>query len=288
MGSNTVTDLTFFVDLDSPITLPAVATEGNGTTIYSLTPVLPAALTYATDTRVISGVPTGGPQSATVFTYTATDRDGDAVEQTFSVTVYPRIAIPSIGVQNISANRQITIALPTASGGSGSYSYDVPDLPPGLSFDSSSGTPQFFGIPTTIGETTLTYTVRDNIPPEEASLIFTIVVEEDLQPEFESDQMVDDLIFVLRDSVSLTLSGATGGNGPITYSLSSGVLPAGLIFSAPAQTIEGMPTTVAAATEITYRATDRDGDLFEQTFTITVIPSDLGYSNPSGWKQQRE
>ena len=274
-GSNTVPNLTFFVGLDSPVTLTEAASQGNGATSYSLTPALPAALTYDADMRVIRGFP-DSPQSATLFTYTATDRDGDAVDLTFSVTVYPQIVIPPIGVRNISVGRQITIALPTALGGSGGYSYAVSALPDGLSFDSSPSTPQILGTATTTEVTTLTYTVRDTIPPEEASLIFTIAVETDTVPSF--DVTIADQTYVLGVPVPVgtILSEAVSGNGDIVYAIEAAsggdAPPGGLSFDPLNRTISGTPAAAMSETRYVYRATDRDGDDDTTEFSITVIP----------------
>ena len=53
-------------------TLPAVATDGNGDgdTIYVLTPALPAGLTFDAATRELSGTPTVAAM-ATTYTYIA-------------------------------------------------------------------------------------------------------------------------------------------------------------------------------------------------------------------------
>ena len=72
------------------ITLP-VATGGNGAITYTLTPALPAGLTYTAADRTIIGNPTA-TATATMFTYTAADGDdntdaGDTATLTFSITV---------------------------------------------------------------------------------------------------------------------------------------------------------------------------------------------------------
>ena len=74
------------------ITLPA-ATGGDGTLTYSLSPALPAGLTFDASNLQLTGTPTTA-QTATDYTYTATDDDGtpeatddDTVSITFSITV---------------------------------------------------------------------------------------------------------------------------------------------------------------------------------------------------------
>ena len=68
--------------------LPA-ATGGDGVLTYTISPDLPAGLTFEPATRVLSGTPTEA-QSATLYTYTATDSDtvnADSASLTFRITV---------------------------------------------------------------------------------------------------------------------------------------------------------------------------------------------------------
>ena len=66
-------------------TLPA-ATSGDGELTYTLSPDLPAGLTFDPETRLLSGIPTVA-QPATLYTYTVTDsdtEDPDSASLTFS------------------------------------------------------------------------------------------------------------------------------------------------------------------------------------------------------------
>ena len=67
------------------------ASGGNGALTYTLTPALPAGLSFDAATRTLSGTPTAEAEQAT-YTYTAADADnntasGDAPSLTFSITV---------------------------------------------------------------------------------------------------------------------------------------------------------------------------------------------------------
>ena len=69
-------------------TLPE-ASGGDGALTYSISPPLPAGLTFDAATRVLSGTPTT-PQAAILYTYTATDGDAeepDSASLTFRITV---------------------------------------------------------------------------------------------------------------------------------------------------------------------------------------------------------
>ena len=66
------------------------ATGGNGALTYTLTPELPAGLSFDAETRVVSGTPTEG-SPPTLYTLTAKDEDGDTATQTMTLSV----AVPS-------------------------------------------------------------------------------------------------------------------------------------------------------------------------------------------------
>ncbi len=65
---------------------------------------------------------------------------------------------------------------------------------------------------------------------------------------------------------------AAGGSGPLTYQVSSGIVPAGLSFSAATGVLSGTPTAVGTYT-FTVSATDAAtmATTTSQTFTLTVI-----------------
>ncbi len=67
------------------LTLPA-ASGGDGGLTYALTPAPPAGVSFSAATRVLSGTP-AALQSATAYSYTATDADGDAATLAFTITV---------------------------------------------------------------------------------------------------------------------------------------------------------------------------------------------------------
>ena len=267
-----IDDLLLTQDLEiSPITLPG-ASGGDGTVDYSLTPDLPAGLTFDSATRMLSGTPST-VQAAMEYTYAATDQDGDAAELTFTITVEsdlaPSFAGSSIESQMYVENTAIeTVILPEASGGNGSMAYAVtPELPAGLSFDAAtrtlSGTPN-----TTQSAMEYVYTASDQ-DGDTAELTFTIAVEADQMPTFV-DASVANLVFTQGVAIdALTLPAASGGNGGITYSVTPD-LPAELSFDATTRTVSGTPTAAQPSSEYNYVATDRDGDTAELTFSITV------------------
>ena len=85
-GSNTISDQVWTEDLViTSLTLPE-ATGGNGTLTYSISPALPAGLSFNTTTRVLSGTP-DATQGETTYTYRVSDRNNNTVTLTFTITV---------------------------------------------------------------------------------------------------------------------------------------------------------------------------------------------------------
>ena len=249
----------------TPLTLP-VATGGNGAITYTLTP--PAGLSFDPATRVLTGTPTTAATMAG-YAYTAADSDatvGSSDEATLTLTITieantpPAFSVTSLTDQSYLQGSLITpLTLPVASGGNGAITYTLTP-PPGLVFDAA--TRVLSGAPTTAaGATMYTYTAGDTdgsaAGTDEVSLMFSITVEADTAPTFGG--ATDDARTYTAGLLiePLTLPVATGGNGAITYTLTTP--PVGLTFDAATRVLSGTPTTVAAATDLAYRAGDSDG-----------------------------
>ena len=261
-------------------TLPA-ATGGDGVLTYSITPDLPAGLTFDPATRELSGTPSEA-QAAILYTYRATDSDAanpDSASLVFEITVnedpVPVFETDSIAGKVYDQNLPIdSETLPAATGGDGVLTYAItPDLPAGLAFDGA--TRLLSGTPSEAQAATLyTYTATDSdaLHPDSASLEFRITVNEDPVPVFETSSIADRSYERGAAIDGETLPGAHSGNGPLTYTLSPD-LPAGLAFDAATRRLAGTPTQAQAATLYTYTATDSDPigpDSVSLTFHITV------------------
>ena len=257
------------------ITLPAVP-EGSGTPPYkySITPELPAGLTFDAETRTISGTPTAAA-AATEYTYTVTDNAGASASQPlFKIEVQAGAPIELSDAYSYEVGEAIEpVTLPAVTGGTGSLTYSLsPELPAGLTFDAETRT--ISGTPTAIAAATVyTYTVTDEAGASASQPLFSIEVQPStIGPP--SDQTYE----VGWAIESLVLPLVTGGTGSLTYSLSPDP-PAGLVFDPDTRTLSGTPTAVAAATVYTYTVTDEAGASASQPFTIEVVLPPLDAPN---------
>ena len=83
-------------------------------------------------------------------------------------------------------------------------------------------------------------------------------------------ETITDQTYTVSDTVALTLPTIGIGRPPLTYTLTP--IPDGLTFDPAARTLTGTPTTPTVAA-LTYTVTDANGDMAEQSFTVTVFSS---------------
>ena len=107
----------------------------------------------------------------------------------------------------------------------------------------------------------------------------TTNMPEGTQPSFTTSSGPGNQSYEVGTAIdTLTLPEASGGDGTLTYSLSPEV--PGLSFNATTRQLTGTPST-AASYNMTYTATDADGDTDSLSFSITVDESDE-VSDPTG------
>ena len=280
----------------TPVELP-VATGGNERGIfgrssditYTITPVLPAGLTFAApanagDPPTITGTPQTLQATATTHTYRAADEDANTADDDtatldFTITINmapPPADVPpafaddaSIGDQTYAAGTAIAeLTLPIATGGNAPLIYGLAPtagqglsgLPDGLSFDGMtrilSGTPA-------IGQaaTGYTYTVTDADTNTEATdedtIEFMITIS---GPLTFGDQPFPDPVITVGKAFSITLPAATGGVLPLTYNLPlvrSGLYP-GVVFDPATRVVSGTQATspTGGSLPLGYTVTD--------------------------------
>ena len=259
------------------LTLPP-ATGGNGTLTYSLEPV-PPGLLFSEFLRFLAGAPsTAGTYEVEyrVEDADANTADSDAdtlsftivVEETTSPDTAPSFT-GTVADQTYTKGEAIRpLTLPSASGGEGTLTYSLQPVPPGLTFDGAARV--LSGTPTVAGRYRMTYTVEDE-DTDSAVLTFAIRVNEqpvsDTEPSFGAQGIANQTYTVGTTITPLVLPAATGGDSPLTYSLTPTV--PGLEFVATTRTLRGTPST-AGTHSMTYHVRDRDGDAAMLTFAIRV------------------
>ena len=220
--------------------------------------------------RVQDGDANTDPADAATLSFTIAVREPDTAPG-FSATVAD---------QTYTVGDAVSLTLPPATGGKSPLTYSLTPEIPGLMFDAESR--ELSGAPTMADTYAMTYTVVDaagNMEESDAAtLTFTISVHPDTAPSFSGT--VPDQTYTEGDSVSLTLPPASGGNGPLTYSLTPEI--PGLMFDAAARELSGTARLVDTYT-MTYLVVDADGNMDESdaatlAFSITVQPTEPPYS----------
>ena len=299
-GTVTIPALIYTVDAAVNLTLP-VAASGIGTPplTYTLTPALPAGLTWNAADRSIIGTPTAAVAGMD-YTYTVADGDmntdpTDTASLTFSITVNTEeqdtapTFTDTIDDLTFVVDVAITpLTFPAAIGGNGALQYGFAP-PPGLNFD--TGTRVLSGTPTALQSPTIVvYQVFDtdgNPAGTDADSIefrIAVVARADNQvPAFADGASIADQRYIVGiPLVPLTLPEASGGDGTHTHSLRhtginptvitdlSTVIP-GLTLDTAARTITGTPTMAASSINYTWNAEDMDGDLATLLIGVTVV-----------------
>jgi len=245
---------------------PVTGSGGTGTLSYSVSPALPAGLSYSTSTGAITGTPTA-TSAATSYTVTVTDQNGATATASFTLTVNPKVtATQAIASKSLTVNTAATPFTPvTGSGGTGTLSYSVsPVLPAGLSLNSSTGA--ITGTPTTASAaTSYTVTVTDQNGAT-ATASFTLTVN----PAVTATQAIASKSLTVNTAATpFTPVTGSGGTAPLSYSISP-ALPAGLSINSSTGAITGTPTVVSAVTSYTVTVTDANSATATASFSLTV------------------
>jgi hypothetical protein len=146
------------------------------------------------------------------------------------------------------------------TGGLGSYSWAVTDVPEGLTFDPTSHV--LSGMPSVPGLSTVKVTVTDGAASLTQDLLLKLHIAERVAISTTKLKAA-----TVGQAYALKLK-ASGGVKPLKWR-SLGKLPAGIQLNARSGALVGTPTK-AGKLEVTIRVTDALRASFTQTFTITV------------------
>ena len=268
-GDATIPDQAWTRNTAISVLILPTATGGDGELAYSLSPALPAGVARAADTREVAGTPTVA-MDETVYTWTATDEDGDEATLAFRISVAedrgPAFDPDTFAAQVYVRGREVApVVLPAATGGDGALAYRLtPELPAGLSFDETLRT--ISGTPTAAADEaryTLTATDEDG---DEATLTFTIAVWMPITLTLENAEAVtegEEAVFFVR------LAPPPPGAMTLTYVTIPGSASAGVDYTHTA----GRSLTVAAGqaeVKITVPTIDDMAVEIDEMFSLSV------------------
>ena len=275
----------------SPATLPnpvvataysqaITASGGAGPYTYAITAgSLPAGLTLSSG-GTLSGTATAG--GTFNFTIKATDANGFSSSGVYAIVVgSPTLSItPSSGSLNATLSQAFSQVF-AGSGGTAPYHYGISintgTLPTGLAFNAATGT--LAGTPTTAGTVNFTITATDSSTgagPFSTSGTYTLPA---VAPTISVSPAT--LPSPAIATAYSQLVSASGGTAPYAYTVTTGVLPAGLSLNGSTGAIAGTP--MAGGTfSFTVTATDANGysgtrnlGLSIAATAITVSPGSL-------------
>ena len=250
-----------------PMTAVSPTSSGGPVASWSISPALPAGLTFNNSTGAVGGTPSA-VSSSTSYTVTATNAGGTG---TATLTIQVNDIAPSSVAYNptfitLAKDSAMTAATPSSGTGGAVDSWSIsPALPAGLSMDNTTGT--ISGTPTVTSNAT-TYTVTATNTGGSATTTVTILIN-DAAP---TGITYSPSSFTLTNGVAMTTVIPTSSGGNVTSWSISPALPAGLSFSTSNGSISGTPTAVASSTNYTITATNAGGS---GTATVTIQVNDL-------------
>ena len=239
--------------------IPAV-TGGIGPYTYSAPAAsLPPGLTFNPTTREITGTPTlAGTYTIPV---TVTDGDGKTITTNYTLVVGNPLVLPPATLADGNVNVGYTSQpIPSATGGTGPYTYVATNLPSGLNFDPI--TRIISGTPTQSGLYSVTVTVTDNAGTKASNSYALRVIGALSLPTMALADGTVGTVYTEQ-----TLPEVTGGTGPYTYT--SANVPSGLNFDPVTRKLTGTPTQGGTFT-LSVTAKDAANNSTTTDFTVKV------------------
>ena len=256
----------------------ALAVAG-GTSPYSWSATgLPAGLAINSSSGAISGTTTATGTATVAVTVTDSSIPQQTATKSYSLTVQSSAGALTITTTSLPTGQ---VGSPyfqtlTATGGLSPYTWSIVSgrLPFGLSLNPSTGV--IGGTPTSARTTLVTFQVADSsTPPLTATVTLTVSVAAPGPVSIATTSLPNGTVGV---PYSQTLT-ATGGQSPYTWSLASGVLPAGLTLETSTGTIGGTPSPAVTNVRAIFAVTDSSTPPQTATATLTLT-IDAGSSAP--------
>lgn len=265
-----------FFSVGQPLTYATVAASeliGNESGVFTVTPSLPAGMTFNPNTGVISGTPSNLQASAN-YTICYTNACGTSCR---IITLTPSNSSCPLNVSyspyrnNLTKNRNVSL-VPTITAGVPTTFSVTPNLPAGLSLNSTNGI--ITGSPTVLSAANSYFVVANN-----AICVDTAVVNIRISPETPTIAYAPKTrTLAINQTVAPFTPIITGDSVIVTI---SPALPAGLSINPFTGEISGTPTTSQALTAYTVTASNSSGtgtDIITLAIESATCPLAISYS----------
>ena len=245
------------------------ATGGTGAYTWSISSgSLPAGLSLAASTGIVSGKPTGSGN----FSFGVTVKDSGSPAQSASGTVTISVAAAGAALSITTTtlpggvpNQTYSTTL-SADGGTSPYTWSLTTgtLPAGLSLAASTGV--ISGKPTASGTSSLTFSVSDSSSPVQTKTVSLSLVVAPVALTITTTSLPGGT----SGSSYSNLLAASGGTTPYTWSISAGSLPAGLALGSSTGLISGTPTATGTSS-FTVKVTDSSSPALTKTLKLSIV-----------------
>ena len=267
------------------ITPIAPTASGGPVASWSISPALPAGLTFNATTGEINGTPTA-VSPLTTYTVTATNAGGSG---TTTLTIEVNDVAPAISytpddlqMTKNTASSNLPLA-PTITGSGAVVSWSItPSLPSGLAFNTADGT--ISGTPTQLITRTMFTITGTNTGGSATAYVNITVVDEIPMVSYTPEDLN---LTKNTASADLPLSPTITGSGTIVSWTVSPDLPSGRVFDTSTGVISGTATELLDRTMFTVNATNTGGTttaylnitVVDELSTISYSPDDLSLTN---------
>ena len=250
---------------------PISASGGYGSITFSITPSLPASLTFSAAGKITGVAGTTINQSYSVV---ATDSVGQTSTQSFSLNVInpPVVITTSTATVSLTQYKAASSTPIGFTGGVTPVTFSIaPGLPTGLALNASNG--NISGTPTALsGASSYSITVTDSVGGQGTGTISLAVVA---PPAVSVTRLVTAVVTTVTQVMPVVqpVLGANGV-GTLTYSISPG-LPNGIVIDARTGQLSGSPVDLKSTTTYTVTVTDTVSQTSATTFTLQSLPVQL-------------